>query len=110
MAANPISPREKAQQEILDFLNAHEDKFTAPYGILSGLQDLPNGGKVRTITFGVARHLDATINVWSPTRIQIEAQGAYASHIAGDWNSVEQVIKMLAAVFDLDVNIRTPDA
>lgn len=70
-----ISPRQQAANEIVKFLEGHSGTFDAPYGILEGLENLPRGGKVRVVTFGCARTLDATVTVWAPTRLTVRAQG-----------------------------------
>lgn len=70
-----ISPRQQATNEVVEFLESHSGVFDAPYGILSGLENVAKGGKVRVVTFGCARTLDATVTVWSPTRLTVRAQG-----------------------------------
>ena len=79
-----MSPREQLQHRLVDWLEAYPARFTAPYGILPGLEDLPKGGKVRTVTFGVARYLDATVYIWSPNRLTVKAQGPLAYKIDGN--------------------------
>jgi hypothetical protein len=91
-----MSPREAIQNRLVEFLTDNPNSFNAPYGILSGLDALPNGkGKVRTITFGVSRYLDATICIWSPNRIQIRGQGGLAYKVEGDYSDVESAIARL---------------
>ena len=58
------SPREQAQEQIAAVLREQEtDRWTAPFGVLCGMD--PNK-KYRSITFGVARTLDAHIMIYSP--------------------------------------------
>lgn len=45
----------------------------APYGIIEGTHGSGYGRKARAITFGVARYIDATILVWSPTYIILKS-------------------------------------
>lgn len=73
------SAREITQAEIAAWLLAHQDRFTAPYGVLSGIEAVPKGGKIRTITFGIARSLDATLLIWSANRISVSARGGASS-------------------------------
>lgn len=66
-----MSEREELQNRIVAWLNDRRDRFSAPYGILPDLQRLKRGA-VRTVTFGVARYLDATLFIWSPTNLVIQ--------------------------------------
>ena len=75
MRAKPPSSRQIATADIVSWLLNHTHRFTAPYGVISKLDSVPSGGKVRTIAFGVAGTLDAVIQVWSPTRIRVWATG-----------------------------------
>jgi hypothetical protein len=93
-----MSPREQAQNEIAEWLENHTGRFTAPYGVIAGTRDLPKGGKVREVVFGVARYLDASVTIWSPTKIQVRGQGALESKVHGDFNSVKSVIEHLEKV------------
>jgi hypothetical protein len=67
------SPREQVSDRIAWFIEERPETFNAPYGVLCGLDRLPRGGAVRTITFGCARTLDATLFVWGPTRITLQS-------------------------------------
>jgi len=73
-----MSEREVFTQALADNLRELRD-WTAPYGILVGIESAGRG-KVRTITFGVARYLDATIKVFSPTYIILESAGPMARY------------------------------
>ncbi len=91
-----MSPREEVQNRLVEFLEAHSDRFNAPYGILDGLETIGSGpGKVRTITFGVSRYLDAGITIWSPNRIQITGQGGLAYKVEGVYHSLEETLTAL---------------
>ena len=93
-----MSPREHAQNRIVEWLDAHTDKFNAPYGIIPGITALHNGGKVREITFGQARYLDATITIWSPTRLIVEARGPASRNIGYEFHSVDALLNALEAM------------
>jgi hypothetical protein len=86
-----MSPRETLQNQIVTYLES-QPKFNAPYGVLAGLEKLPKGGKVRTITFGQARWLDCTLRIWSPNKITVEAQGSAAYKLQPQYAGVEQLI------------------
>lgn len=95
-----MSPREQLQNELVDWLEAYPARFTAPYGILPSLDNIKNGkGKVRTITFGVARYLDATIYIWSTDRITVQAAGPLAYKIDGStFKNAEELKQVLATL------------
>ena len=92
-----MSPREEIQNQLVDWLETTSGKWTAPYGILPAMETLPKGGKVRIITFGVARYLDATIYIWSPTKFTFKAQGSMARKLENAvCKSLDEVIELLA--------------
>lgn len=91
------SPRAVAQARLAAWLESHDQAWDAPYGVIEGMRDLPRGGKVRTVTFGVARTLDAIAWVWSADRIVIEGRGALAHAVEGEYVSVEAAVARLAA-------------
>ncbi len=87
-----MSPREQAQIEIVEFLTQHESHFNAPYGIIDSLESFGKG-KLRTITFGVSRYLDASISIYSPTKIVVKCQGGLDYKFEGTYRSVQELIK-----------------
>lgn len=93
-----MSEREEAQAEIVEHLTENRRYWSAPYGVVAGLQDLPRGGKVRNITFGVARFLDAHATLWSVSRIVVEAEGPLAPKVEGEFRSAADLIARLAEV------------
>ena len=96
MVEKNMSPREQAQNELTEWLESTCSKWTAPYGILPGLDDCSKGGKVRTITFGVARFLDCTVFIWSPTKFTFRAAGPMSRGLNNlECSSVDSVIKVL---------------
>lgn len=54
-------------QQILDTIEswAKSRNFSAPYGILTGEHTNKNGRKYLSITFGRARTLDATVEIYN---------------------------------------------
>lgn len=87
-----MSPRAQTQNEILDFLNRHENYFNAPYGILSGTVAFGKG-KARQITFGVSRYLDASITILAPNKIKVRGQGGLTYKFEGEFSSSQELIK-----------------
>lgn len=93
-----MSEREQIQNEIEAFLTGAKTKegydyFNAPYGIISSLAPFTPGGrgKVRTITFGVSRYLDASVNIYTPKRIKVHGQGGLAYKVEGEFKSVAEL-------------------
>lgn len=93
--AKDISDRDKIIkdrlhfQDLLDHFNANDSKFTAPYGIIEGTGETKNGKKYKSITFGVARYLDAHVMYFSPKFIIVNGEGALAHKIEGKYGSIE---------------------
>lgn len=86
-----MSNRERIQNDIEDYLSGNS-YFDAPYGILTGLHTMKNGGKVRTITFGVCRYLDGCIYIYSPSNIQVKCQGGLSYKFEGRYSSKDELI------------------
>lgn len=90
-----MSIREEIQVKLGDWLYANA-KYDAPYGVCPGMETLANSGKVRTITFGMARSLDATVFIWSPKKFTFRAQGPASRDLNGvEVHSYEEVIALL---------------
>lgn len=91
-----VSKREQLQLDIEKYLIDNSNRFSAPYGIICGLDNVKNGkGKVRTITFGVARYLDACIYIFSENNIVITGQGGLAYKVVGNYKSINEVMDKL---------------
>ena len=65
-----MSERENIQNDIASFLD--EVGLNEVYGVLTGLDSLPNGRKVRTITFCRARTLDGCVTIYGPSFIKVD--------------------------------------
>jgi len=64
------SERARLQDRLADWLSTWT---SAPYGVITDLKPVEGRtGKVRTITFGLARTLDATLWVWSLKRLDLK--------------------------------------
>lgn len=87
-----MSPREQLQNDIVNYLSNRSGVFNAPYGILPSIENLKTGGKVRTITFGVARYLDATIYIFSPTNIAVRCSGPLYHKLNDKYKSYAELI------------------
>jgi hypothetical protein len=57
------SAREAVQAQIVSWLKQDPNKWTAPYGVLEGLA---KDKSYRSVTFGVARTLDAEVRIYGP--------------------------------------------
>lgn len=94
-----MSPREQIQNQVVEYLEQHSNRFNAPYGIIPSLNPIKgNKGKVRTITFGVSRYLDACVYIWSLNHITVQAQGALTYKIGGDYRNVTELLEALEKV------------
>lgn len=51
------------QNQIVDW--ALTQNFTAPYGVVDGVNVNANGNKYRSVTFGYARTLDVTVKIFN---------------------------------------------
>jgi hypothetical protein len=85
------------QLHFSDLLSAIENnnRWTAPYGVIAGEGKSKKGKKYRSITFGVARYLDASILYFAPTYIVVQAQGGLAYKYEGLYKSIESLIEAL---------------
>jgi len=90
-----MSERETIQNTLAEYLEQNINKFNASYGVIKRLASVNSGGKVRIVTFGVERHLDATIYVWSPKQITVSCQGSLAYKIGGMYKSLDDIMKAL---------------
>lgn len=82
-------------QDLVDYFESKANRFTAPYGILSGTATTKSGRKYKSITFGVARYLDAEVRYFSPNFILVDGQGALAYKIEGKYTSIEELKKAI---------------
>lgn len=54
---------------------AQNHGFTAPYGVLTGQQTSKNGAKFLTVTFGYARTMDATVEIYNRNFMILKISG-----------------------------------
>jgi hypothetical protein len=66
-----MSKTEQIQQSVYQWAVANSHQFNAPYGILEGQHVNGAGRKYRSVTFGRSRTLDATVNIYGDTFIQV---------------------------------------
>lgn len=98
--AKPASARELVQRALVSHLNEHHTVWTAPYGVIESTRDLPRGGKIRNVTWGVARLLDAHATIWSVDKIVVQATGPVATawDLDGTYASVDDLLEKLVAI------------
>lgn len=96
-----MSPREEAQTKLVTWLVEHSTLFNAPFGVLTGLDPIARGGKVRSVTFGCARTLDAYVMIFSTSKIVIEGRGPLSTKVSGTFDSVDAVISHLKTKFNV---------
>lgn len=80
--------------EIQEFIYnwAMEQNFTAPYGVLTGSHTNKKGRKYLSVTFGRARTLDASVNIYN--RNFIVLQTSRKEH-DGVYNSLDSLMESL---------------
>jgi len=61
--------RERVQNDLIEWLR-HSQRWTAPYGILDSKSP---DHKYRSVTFGIARTLDAEVRIYSPKYIVLHS-------------------------------------
>lgn len=96
-----MSPREELQNNIHSWIEMRSNsKFTAPYGVISSLEQIKNSnGKVRTVTFGVAAYLDATIYIYSDRNMFVKAAGPLSHKInQNTYKSYNELIESLDSI------------
>jgi hypothetical protein len=71
---------EQIQETVYQWAVNHN--FAAPYGVLTGEHTNAKGSKYRSVTFGYARTLDATIEIYNRNFIVVRTS-----------NSVTEVVK-----------------
>jgi len=64
---------------------AQSKDFNAPYGVLTGEHVNKNGYKYKSVTFGRARTLDATVEIYNPRfiilRTSTYGKEAFKNHV-----------------------------
>ena len=97
------SPRELIQARLVTFLSRDEARWTAPYGIVPGIEPLPHGGAARSVYFGVKDDLDVRVTIFTPADLHVTGAGELASIVEGryhDVSLVEMAIDRLRGVLD----------
>lgn len=81
-------------QEIADlvynYASGRQD-FTAPYGVLQGEYVNKKGRKYKAVTFGRARSLDATVEIYNRNFIILRTS-AWSSQVFKDYQSLMQAL------------------
>lgn len=73
---------------------AKTKNFTAPYGILSGEFTNKKGVKYKSVTFGRARTLDATVEIYN-RNFMILRTSRYDTEVFKDYISLEKRLETL---------------
>lgn len=85
------SPRQVVHERLTRFLSLNAERWTAPQGVVARIENLPNGGAVRCIHFGVRNQLVVRIAIFTPTNIRVAALGELASIVAGVYTGAEEL-------------------
>ena len=85
---------EQIKEKLVEW--AYEQDFTAPYGILDGDHVDRKGKKYKSVTFGYARTLDATVMIYNRNFM------IYRSSRGDDnvFKSFDELLKFLKAEFN----------
>lgn len=87
-----MSTSQQIQQQVYDWACAHE--FTAPYGVLTGQSTSRRGTPFYTVTFGYARTLDATVEIYNPKFMRLIS--SRQSHSPQVFNSAADLMAALS--------------
>lgn len=68
--------------------------FNAPYGVLTGQHTSQNGKPFRTVTFGRARTLDATVEIYNPSFIVLRTS-RYGREVFKSMNEMMPTLESL---------------
>ena len=94
----PPSAREQLQSRLMAFVARDAARWTAPYGIVAGIEPLPKGGAARSVYFGIRDILHVRVTIFTPRDIRINAAGDLAGVIEGrypDIAAVESAVQRL---------------
>ena len=83
---------EQIQQQVYDWALAKN--FTAPYGVLTGEHTNQKGTKYRAVTFGRARTLDATVEIYNRNFIAVKTN-RHGLQVFKDYDSLMQFLETL---------------
>ena len=98
-----MSLRHDAFDTIVQFLTDHRRTFNAPYGILEGKTPGKGVGSVicYSVTFGIARYMDATITVYTEHNITLDSNGSHTD-LNGNYLRADILINVMKRHFQLD--------
>jgi len=101
-----MSLRHDAFDTIVQFLTDHRRTFNAPYGILEGKTPGKGVGSVicYSVTFGIARYMDATITVYNANKIVFDSSGSH-TELNGTYLRADSLINVLKYHFKIGFNL-----
>lgn len=73
---------------------ACKQNFTAPYGVLQGQHTNKNGRKFLTVTFGRARTLDATVEIYNCNFVIVKTN-RHGSQIFKDYDQLKKFLNSI---------------
>jgi hypothetical protein len=68
--------------------------FNAPYGVLTGIHTSKNGTKYKSVTFGRARSLDATVEIYNRNFIIVRTS-RHGSQVFKKYEDLSQFLETL---------------
>lgn len=81
------------QQLVLEY--AQSQDFSAPYGVLSGEHTSRSGRKYLSVTFGRARTLDATVEIYNRNFLILRTSRSQNASVFRDVDSLMQQLAEL---------------
>lgn len=96
-----MSQRHTDFLKLVKWLENSSGVFNAPYGIIESEMVGKYEGSVMayTVTFGCCRTWDATVKVFSETKVVLESSGQYKNLPDGEYGSVDKLIDALEHEF-----------
>lgn len=85
---------QEIQFSVYSYLTSRGHEFDAPYGILQGEHTNPKGTKYKSVTFGRARKLDATVEIYNRKFILLRTSRT-GSTVYKDFDSLIEALRSL---------------
>ncbi len=85
---------QEIQFSVYSYLTARGHEFDAPYGILQGEHTNKKGTKYKSVTFGRARTLDATVEIYNRNFIVLRTS-SQGSQVFKNFEDLQKVLHTL---------------
>jgi hypothetical protein len=85
---------QQIQLSVYSYLAARGNEFDAPYGILQGEHTNKKGVKYKSVTFGRARTLDATVEIYN-RNFMILRTSRHGSQVYKNYDELKEFLNSL---------------